>query len=222
MAVEIFEGVYQAYQGYGRTAPPPVGKIFVRDPAAASARAVRDAVERFEAAGEEVPKHLARLAAGLGEDSPVYVEVDSDFPPEAGRYFELVVPEDLRSDSEREADEQAAAARAELAARPEPEPEPVAEPVAEPEPVVVDEEVDADEPEPVVVRLPSAKLAEGSLSGSLEPVSENGHPADSGSSLDLEEFTVAELKAELDRQRIAYDPRARKPELIDLVKNSEG
>ena len=163
---------------FGRTSPPPEGKVFVRDPAAANAKAVRDAVATFEAAGQEVPEHLAAVAGELGEPTDVVIEVDSGRQVESGRYTACPgepepVPEPV-------------------AAPPDPQPEFVAEP--EPEPV----------PEPVA---------------EPEPVPEAQPAADED---DLEDFTVAELKAELDALGVTYDPRARKADLIKLVEQSGG
>jgi hypothetical protein len=53
---------YFVGQGYyGRIAPPPEGDIFVRDPAAARAEAIRAKVALFKRHGEPVPEHLQML-----------------------------------------------------------------------------------------------------------------------------------------------------------------
>jgi hypothetical protein len=151
----------------GRVPPAPEGMIYVRDPAAASAKAIKDAVALFEATGTEVPEHLAELAAALGGDvDDVIIEVESDFPVEPGRYTELEgAPEPEVVEPEE--------------ALPEPEPEP--EP-AEPEP---------------------------------EPEAEEEFE-------ELGEFTVAELKDQLDALGVEYPSSARKAELIALVQQAEG
>jgi HeH/LEM domain len=155
---------YGPVPGYaGRVPPAPTpGYIYVRDPAAASAKAVRDAVARFEATGAEVPEHLAELAAALGEEpDDVIIEVLSGFGAESGRY---TVAEPAEPEAEP----------------PEPEPE------AEPQPPPEGEPDEADDDE-----------------------------------AGLEDFTIAELKAELDALGVEYDPRARKADLIELIKKAE-
>ena len=92
----------------GRVPPPPEGKIYVRDPAAASAQAIKDAVAVYEATGAEVPEHLAELAAGLSEEvDDVIIEVDSDFGAEPGRYTETAA--EAEEEAEAEAEEEAEA-----------------------------------------------------------------------------------------------------------------
>ena len=147
----------------GRVPPPPEGKIYVRDPAAASAQAIKDAVAVYEATGAEVPEHLAELAAALSDEvDDVIIEVDSDFGAEPGRYTETAAEaeEEAEAEAEEEAEEEAEAEEA------------------------VEESEEAQE-------------------------------------ADLEEFTVAELKEELDALGVEYDPRARKGELIELVRQAE-
>jgi hypothetical protein len=46
---------------FGRVSAPPEGGIYVRDPEAAEAKAIRERVAAFEAAGEKVPKHLQTM-----------------------------------------------------------------------------------------------------------------------------------------------------------------
>jgi arginyl-tRNA synthetase len=151
----------------GRVPPPPEGKIYVRDPAAASAQAIKDAVAVYEATGAEVPEHLAELAAGLSEEvDDVIIEVDSDFGAEPGRYTETAAEEEAEAEVEAEAEAE----------------------------VEAEEEAEAEE---AVEESEEAQEA------------------------DLEEFTVAELKEELDALGVEYDPRARKAELIELVRQAE-
>lgn len=42
-----------------------------------------------------------------------------------------------------------------------------------------------------------------------------------GKSIEIDDMKVDELKAELDRQGIEYQSTAKKPELIELLKESE-
>jgi hypothetical protein len=48
---------------FGRVSAAPEGGIYVRDPEAAEANAIRERVAAFEAAGEKVPKHLQTMLA---------------------------------------------------------------------------------------------------------------------------------------------------------------
>lgn len=145
----------------GRVPVAPPGKIYVRDPAAAESEAIKEAVERFKAAGQDVPEHLVELAAKLPDGADdVIVEVDSDFPGEPGRY------------SEDAAEVQ----------------------VAE---VVAEDEISQGQAEAV----------------------EEVEAADEDE--ELEGFTIAELKDELDRLGVEYDAHARKAELVELVKKAE-
>ena len=65
---------------YGRVGAPPEGGLFIRDPVAASALAVEDAIQRFKDAGEEVPEHLLEQSKSLGQapaDSDAVILVDA-------------------------------------------------------------------------------------------------------------------------------------------------
>lgn len=46
---------------FGRVSAAPEGGIYVRDPEAAEAKAIRERVAAFEAAGEKIPKHLQTM-----------------------------------------------------------------------------------------------------------------------------------------------------------------
>jgi hypothetical protein len=50
---------------FGRVSAAPEGGIYVRDPEAAEANAIRERVAAFEAAGEKVPKHLQTMLAKI-------------------------------------------------------------------------------------------------------------------------------------------------------------
>lgn len=64
----------------GRIAPPPPGKLFIRDPAASRDLAIREQLAAYDHVDAEPTDHLSALAATLGEDRPIYVAVDSDWP----------------------------------------------------------------------------------------------------------------------------------------------
>ena len=65
---------------FGRTPPPPPGKMYVRDPDAAWAASIIDGVDRHKHAGVPVPDHLVELAKSLpAEPGDVVVLVDDDF-----------------------------------------------------------------------------------------------------------------------------------------------
>lgn len=150
-------GRSESVTSFGRSGPPPEGKIAVRDKAASRAAAVSAQIQVFEDIGEEVPEHLAaQLVEVEGDDGDAIVLVDSDFPA-----AESTEPE------------------TEPATETETEPEPETEPAPEPEP----------EPEP-------------------EPAEEV---------IDYEEFTIPELKAELEALGVEYPSTARKADLISLV-----
>lgn len=58
----------------GRTSPPPAGGVYVRDPAAARAEAIRERVAQHLRRGEPVPPHLQKLFDQLppvGDDQDV-------------------------------------------------------------------------------------------------------------------------------------------------------
>ncbi|MBO1097338.1 hypothetical protein FQS90_12500 [Enterococcus casseliflavus] len=50
---------------------------------------------------------------------------------------------------------------------------------------------------------------------------EPGKSGVKGKSIEIDDMKVDELKAELDRQGIEYPSAAKKPELIELLKESE-
>lgn len=50
---------------------------------------------------------------------------------------------------------------------------------------------------------------------------EPGKSGIKGKSIEIDDMKVDELKAELDRQGIEYQSTAKKPELIELLKESE-
>jgi hypothetical protein len=63
---------------FGRVSPAPDGGLYVRDPQAAAAAAIRRRVKAFELAGKQVPRHLQKLLEGLkGDEGPEIDLVDA-------------------------------------------------------------------------------------------------------------------------------------------------
>src|ERR1700756_1185717 len=59
---EPIEGFVTAIQGRdGRLPAPPKGDLYVRDPIAARAKAIRDRVAMYKEQGREVPEHLQNM-----------------------------------------------------------------------------------------------------------------------------------------------------------------
>jgi hypothetical protein len=143
------EGEARAREGvYGRIAPPPDGAIYIRDPAAARAEAIREQYALYQVNGLDVPAHLQALYDELATpatdldvdlvdavtgtvlaevelvsvDAPVakFIAVDPQAPPE-------VV--EVALSGEGGAGVEVAQPEPELEPEPEPEPEPAAEPV---------------------------------------------------------------------------------------------
>lgn len=64
---------------FGRVSAAPEGGIYVRDPEAAEAKAIRERVAAFEAAGEKIPKHLQTMLdqISVAKDAPDIKLVDA-------------------------------------------------------------------------------------------------------------------------------------------------
>lgn len=144
----------QAREGYyGRLAPPPPGAIYIRDPAAARAKAIREQYDLFVSQGREVPPHLQTLYDELDvPESDLDVDLvdavtgeqlaEVDVVEEAPAVAKFTpVSQDMPAVTALpEPAPEPVAVSAELggggglAAQAEPEPEPAPEPQAAPEP----------------------------------------------------------------------------------------
>jgi hypothetical protein len=105
----------------GRLSAPPEGGLYVRDVAAARARAVAERVAAFEAVGLEVPEELAAMAA----------EFQVSDEDEVINLVDAVTGELLAEGAVDEVGvvlEEIAAGQPPLAPEPEPEPEPELQP----------------------------------------------------------------------------------------------
>jgi hypothetical protein len=77
-------------------------------------------------------------------------------------------------------------------------------------------ELPEEEPEP------EAEVeAEAEPEGETEAEEETAEPEEEGEEVDLEGWTVAELKDALEQAGVEYDPRARKADLIELLEQAE-
>src|SRR6185437_13504002 len=72
---------------FGRVSAPPEGGMFVRDPEAAEAKAIRERAAAFEAAGEKIPKHLQKMldSISVGKDASDIKLVDALTGEELGK-----------------------------------------------------------------------------------------------------------------------------------------